>query len=436
MGPPLALLTGMNTTLFIDLQVVIVITMALLGLGCGQKNNNEGATGPSVASKVSFSHFQYSNLQSSAITAQSVVQAQAVNSDLSNFPHYGWAHMDGLKLWLTDVSLQGDNGYSQIFTHAGYGIELKGETTRLALPSTQKINAGRYTQFSFGVQNHYELKAWALVKNQTCYTTRPQIVCVAGQVDPSQFINYDYYAYNYLYVTTSKSADDGISHSGFSGEIPGGVQINEGQTADIQIVIDTYRIATFWDGQEGRPNVSPFTWSNNYGRSTDEFFPAGVPNFGVTYIPFFMAINDAGIPKGEVYALSNVQDSIQNFDPNTYDLQGIQYLTMLYDSSGKYLESRVINFGQPLNQFIGDFTKKEDGSYEFSNGEHKRDGGNFKDRRVKNFNRTEVGVIQTATLFNGPECGLYILDTEHPEWGNRVRECLNADANIFVKRAR
>ena len=63
-------------------------------------------------------------------------------------------------------------------------------------------------------------------------------------------------------------------------------------------------------------------------------------------------------------------------------------------------------------------------------------GGNWRDRVVTGFNRTESGVAFGATLSNGPECGNGALDPFHPEWGPPTRDCMVSDQAIYFKRVR
>jgi hypothetical protein len=115
-------------------------------------------------------------------------------------------------------------------------------------------------------------------------------------------------------------------------------------------------------------------------------------------------------------------------------------LTLTFKSNGDYVGARVVNFNHDqdrLMQFISVYSVDSKGYSSFFNGEwYNLEQRYFRDRLVTQFRRTAIGQIIESSYFNGDDCGKYILDNQHPEWGNRVRPCLLEKIPMYFKRVR
>lgn len=375
----------------------------------------------------------------------------AVEDEAELQAHGGWAHVDGMKIKILKVNIHGGGGGVIVADYSSIGgkeLEIGAEATSVPIETDVELPIGVYLGTAIDVKSEYDLKAYGYTSTETCYTTKQQVNCIPGKIAPGNLPGYDYFHYEFLYLTTSESPTSITDRTGTNVEFARPLEVISRTRSDadhdpgssnvlrIQLRIDNYRLTTFWDGQGPRPRMSPFHWGNNYDYPGSAFLPDGVPNFGITYIPMYLSVNDPGETIGEVYVVSNDRDPVQSFDPESHNLSEIQYLTVLFKSSGELATSRIVNFDNgALLQFNTGSEQSADSTFRFYNGECCRsDGSTIRDRLVSGFYRTALEELQIGTLSNGPDCGSVILHPVHP--GNRARECLESDIPLYFKRVR
>ncbi len=376
--------------------------------------------------------------------------------------HSTWANVDGIKIKLISISLDGDSSHDTVVDFSsepdGYKILKIGNGYSGTLNADTTIEPGTYDDASFDYYNEVDIKAYAYASGKTYYTTANGVLSADGELTSSQIASlndYDYYHYDFLYTTTAEGPTDttDTSHSS-AGSFPEVVISANDSSVSLQFLIDTYRLVSFWDGEGDRNStLSPFPWSNNNGYQSTDFFSENTPNFGLSYIPMFVSLNDSGTTIGHIYIVSDVASDVDNY---TDGASAISYIVMAFQSDDTYIGSRVIGFdGSDLNPFVSDFTEEGDGSnsFWFYNGEHCssdyifESGGGYTDlcskdfiidRKITGFTpQTEVDGQSTAVFTNGPACGATIYDPNHVEdWGNRARECLSNDVSYYFKRVR
>ena len=362
-----------------------------------------------------------------------------------------WAHVDGMKIKLLKVHLtKQDNGREKIYSNStGELVTLTPDGGNIGLDVSVPI--GIYTGAHMELDASYDLKAWACLGNGSgsydiYYTTTVGITHKATQsscVTPTES-DYGYYHYDFLYLSTAQSPNDSSDTSQESGVSEFDVEVTSDGDLAVQIVMDIYRLVTFWDGT-GERTLSPFNWSNNNGNDNTDFFPDNKVNFGVSYIPIFLSLNDEGSTLGRIYVFSDDQTKVNNFSELNPD-STLSYFVLATTSAGEYLGSRVVGF---------DYTELDQSNSEFSlvgnlasfyNGERCSDETLdacdntkrfLKNIRITNFDMS-VAINGTfeMTATDTEYCDETITEPDHPEWGNRMH-CLHTNPTTFyVKRIR
>lgn len=360
------------------------------------------------------------------------------NSTTTTANNYAWGTVDGLKITMLRITL----GDSSIADWGGEGKVLeisKGYNQGIEL--TSGIAPGSYDKYNMELKSEFDVKAYTYTDTKTVYTTAAGVVTVDGKVDPADFQNYDYYHYDFLYVTNADSPTSTTDSDSEGWNLEQSLEITEdSEGLTIQLLIDTYNLVAGWDGTGSRPETAPFSWTNNHGYSSSDFYPDSTANFGISYIPMYLSINDPGTTIGEVYIVSTDESKVAVFDDNTTDFTGLQHIVMVFSSQGEYTGSRVVGFDAgKLSQYQSGVTVDANGTYTFYNGEY-HETGFIQDRKVVGFKRTALGSAHYSVVFsNGPDAydgTNEIIDTHHPEWGTRNRELLTEDIILYVKRVK
>lgn len=261
--------------------------------------------------------------------------------------NYAWSTVDGFKITLLKIYVMDSNGdYAVVADFGSEGEVLEiGNDYSGSITVDGTIPEGEYVSYGMELKGEYDIKAYAYTATKTVYTTASGVVAVDGQVDPSSFTNYDYYHYDFLYVTTAEGPTD-TDDTGYEGwylETPVTIDSSTSEV-NFQLLIDTYNLVTAWDGTGFRPGISPFSWTNNNGYNVSDFFPDATPNIGISYIPMYLSINDPGTSIGEVYIISKTEADVSDFDPATDDMTGLQYIVFVFNSLDQYVGSRVVGF--------------------------------------------------------------------------------------------
>lgn len=359
-----------------------------------------------------------------------------------------WAHVDGLKVKLISVNLTKDGGgEEEIYSNTtGSLVTLTPDGGNVELSAS--ISEGTYTGAQMKLDASYDLKAWACLGDgngtyDVYYTTTSGIVHKAVQtvcVAPTES-SYGYYNYKFLYLSTADSPTSTSDTAQESGVAEFNATVSSGDSPTVQVVMDIYRLVTFWDGTGSR--ISPFSWSNNNGYNNTDFFPDGTPNFGVSYIPMFLSLNDSGNTLGRIYVFSDDQTKVNNFSETNPD-STLSYFVLATTSDGSYLGSRIVGFDDTnFDQFNSEFNTSGNLA-SFYNGEHCSDSslsacdstGRFlKNIRITNFDMGKsAGESFQMTVVNTEYCDDTVTDPDHPEWGNRMH-CLSVSpATYYVKR--
>lgn len=365
--------------------------------------------------------------------------------------HFTWAHVDGMKVKLLRVALDSDSNNEEEIWSGSNTITLTPDGGNVELSAS--IPEGTYVGAKIELDGSYELKAWACLGNginnyDIYYTTSSTIAKKANQSSctaPTES-SYGYYKYNFLYVSTAASPTDTSDTVQESGVAEFNSTISSDNTPNIQIIMDIYRLVTFWDGTPTSENdkVSPFNWTNNNGNTNSGFFPDNHYNFGVSYIPIFMSLDDTGNTLGRIYVFSNDQSKVNNFDENNPD-STISYFVMATKSNGDYLGSRIVGFDDTVfDQFNSEYNKSGDIA-SFYNGEHCPENHpsacDSTNRFLRNLRITGFDMSKTAgqtfniTVTDTEYCHDTITEPDHPDWGNRMH-CLSGGSpqTFYVKR--
>ncbi len=418
----------------------------LTSIGCGKKSSTGDGTN-SYASSIRMGALL--SATSSSLNADSNRDSISSNLNINQatLDHTTWAHVLGVKLKVVSIDIDGDNSHSSIVDYTndgGKSIEITKDSYSDSLHDAGFISEGTYKHIKVRFKNQFDVKAYGYTLSGTCYTTSTHVECNPNYLTEEEITalpDFGYKHYTFMYVTTSHSPNDQNNDVTEVTEFLNPITIDAmNPNPSFQIRIDMYRLFTLWDGVGNSGTLSPFTWGNNHGHDTSEFFPPNQAHFGLSYIPTYVSINDNGNAIGEVYLVSPNAGDLLSYDDNAYDLNGIQYLTVTYKSSGEFVGARVVNFSQDSNrlmQFIHHYQQQGNGSFEFLNGEWYQDQQRYlQDRKVMNFERTNLNVIQNAILTDSTDCGTHLIDSRNPLWGERTRDCINGNLNLSFMRIR
>lgn len=328
----------------------------------------------------------------------------------------GEAVVDGLKIWLTKVSMENqvdsdarntNNRTVQIFDWSASPKELqiaKGYTGSFSETIKTYVKPGEYNRLAVSMLDKLSMKAYAYLDTDndgtidtTIFTTATEIKKVAEILDPLAMpATYDYYTYGYIGVLTADSLVASTKTAGTLTVFDKPVIIPEtdvdakaaaGETVaiadnappvslNLALVVDTTYLLKVWDGRFGdtatTPNVRgtshtpqpqfpfPMDADPTHGRRSDpgltqlDFYPEGKPAFGLgNYIPMF-AFANVGKASFQVYAFSLDQNYDSFWAPNDAgSYRKTLIVTVALDKDGVPLLSRTTSLAEGQELFIG-----------------------------------------------------------------------------------
>lgn len=395
-----------------DARVAICGLLATASLGCDLGSGEAG--GPAITALVS-------------VAGVSGDGSSSKGTSLQDYPgigqHAGAAVVDGLKIWITRVELMpvGEGELANVVDATDAPLELEVSTGYAGgLEEAAEVTPGTYGGVAASIQSRFAIRAWAFldrdgdaVADTTVWTTAAGVELVDERLtDSDELVGYDYLEYPFLYVTMAESATvttgevaevttfptplDLTLPTGADGGADG-----EGDTespqATIQVQLDTFQLPRVWDGDPDFRS-EPFSWGNHYGIPNTDFFPDGVPAFGLQYLPLFAFVNEPDAV-GETYAIS---------DAETFSNGATQNFTVIFGGDGAPLAGRVRDRGGiDLNQFLWGFDEVGSGVWDIGVGDAdlvSTQDPAHRQHVVVGFERLDLGSVLPLTIEDGPLC--------------------------------
>lgn len=395
------------------------------------------ACGGGVPAELTVAGLEDVSAQSQALRVADLADVERPRSQL---PGFGFAEVDGLRIEVLELGLQELSG-ARHSVSIGEEIDIQPGVQRIWFSQAVSLPPGDYRSAKLEFDAAYTIQAHCRTPDHLVYTTATDVRrldCAVEDCDGPLPADYDYYRYEFIYVTT----DDGPFATGdrdqeetlepFSVHVTGSPRL--------AILVDTSYLASCYDGSVGvgqGQGLAPFSYHPSDAEDSSAFFPVGVPAFGIGYVPLFISVSDdpqGPLPVGETYAAAPERGMLEG----AVDPGAVLVTTFAFEPDGSILAARARNFDRAnvdLNQYFSGFSRDDEGRFRFYNGEfywtEEQPGRYLQDREVVGFERLELDSAPLEShIGDGPECGTQRI-TEH---GNQARECLFAPSSVWWKR--
>lgn len=425
------------------LGLAIAVT-GLAIIGCNKSKDRSSGSGTPVTLKVGQVTSSSATLMAKSRGVTNVgTLAYAASDVVPSTGSYSFAHVDGLKISVREVMLKSGNNYVQAASWPSGTKSLEigaGVTGAIQFSETISLEPGNYTGAVLRYDNAYSVKAYCATSTKFVYTSAAGIQTL-GSVPTSLPSDYDYYDYQFAEVSTAESPTSTTDTSQADTDSPFTVTSAGGQVA---VLVDPSFLVACYDGVSSSLGMlSPFTWTNNNGHATTEFFPTSAANFGMGYIPMFVWISGdttATPPTADTYFIGTSSGAV-TASPVDYSQVGIATVAFNSDNSLYAMRGRITSSSVGLYQMFNGFNLETDNTYTIYNGEWQCDAGyvnchQIQDRKLTGFSATsDYTTVRTVTLDNGPDCGKTGYFPGHEsDWGNRYRACLGSPTSIYFKK--
>jgi hypothetical protein len=356
---------------------------------------------------------------------------------------FSFAHVDGVRLRLLGVELQGgETNEAADWSGAPRTLDIGASRSAVSITDTVSLVPGSYAGASIRYDNAYEVKAYCVTAGRFVYTTLAGPKALAGGVPDPFPADYDYASYAFAEVSTAEgpasTTDTAMAATNATFSVPD----SGGQIA---ILIDPSFTVSCYDGtlpsltDQGTGALSPFTWSNNHGHAIADFFAADAPAFGMGYLPMFVWVDGdttRPLPTTETYLVGRAGADV-TADTLDFGKLGVVTTVFLEDGTLYAMRARVGGIGE-LYQYFS-VAGHDGAAYTFYNGEFMCGGQEgcryLHDRQLVGFSPTsDLATVRAVTLQDGPDCGKTCIDGSHPEWGNRCRPCLGQPETLYWKK--
>ncbi len=236
--------------------------------------------------------------------------------------------------------------------------------------------------------------------NVHIYTSASGIKSLSGATwsEPS---DYGYLSISYLYYP----GDDGEQSettflqemTTFTGETP----------LDISLLVDTFQVAYYWDGQDSTRNGFVDSWH----QENSSYFPAGTPVIGISYLPLYLAVNQD--LTSETYIVAEDVSYLTAESADFYNEKNTMTMTLVFDDGGSFFIGRTANWDGlytsfKLPQFVTG-AAVSGSSYRLDLQNYEDGSGWIEDSTISGFSRLDVDAIGTFTFIDstGTDYSLY-----------------------------
>ncbi len=321
---------------------------------------------------------------------------------------YMYLDVDGIQVHFTEIRFfdqYGGRGDALAYVALNQTVNLTGELGDVFSGSVQLNVQDGLSSLDFSIIN-IEISGGVSIKGHAydsdsglhVYTTTSgiQSIDLGSETWSAQdATGYDYLSNAYVY----SPADGGeVQETTF---MPATVSYPVDGSFDISLMVETYKCAYYWDGDDSTRH--DFVWSWHEQNST--YFPTGTPAVGITYLPLYVSVN--GSLSAETYVMALSQPELSGLPDSPNETRTASF-TLVFDQGDQFFIGRSIH-AEPrggndvyqlwVPQFISNGTESA-GLYSFDFKDYSDNGGWSLGARMTGFSRLSVGEQSSATLEN------------------------------------
>ena len=280
----------------------------------------------------------------------------------SLFGIYKMLEVDGIKVNIQGI--QFSQGYDNPTRIARFDLN---QTVDLTGDLSDVVSADVTIQFEEGVEtlefntmtiemiNGVDIKAHGYDSDsgEHIYTSSTGIQTInLGTSTWTEQSDYDYLHLDYFYYPESDSEEGRASETTFLNEMR---TIADSETLEVSLLVDTYQVAYYWDGT----HADRHNFVETVPLSSPSTFPTGTPVLSITYLPFYVVVNQDVV--SETYTVSDNASKLPDANGD-FDVKEVMYVTLTFDNtSGDFYIGRTANWDGlsisfSLNQFVNSAT--------------------------------------------------------------------------------
>ena len=317
-----------------------------------------------------------------------------VTSVLSQDPGYQLLDVDGIRIQIEEIRFDRDyaNSTTSGSIEVGQEVELTGDLNDV-------FSGGVSLRLEFGEANlsYDHIKIWITsevdIKGHTylpvagthIYTTASGISSYTGGAWAAP-ADYDYLPKDYLYYEGEEASENETT---FLSEV---VAYDPTAGLDISLLVDTYQVAYYWDGEESSRHGFVKSWNQENGT----YFPTGTPVIGISYLPLYVSVNQS--LTAETYIVA--QDAAELSPSTFFDQKNSMTMTLVFDAGtddffiGRTANWDYLDMSLRLPQFVTGATGTS--TYDLTLQSYQ--DGWTNDSTITGFTRLSVGATGSATF--------------------------------------
>jgi len=315
------------------------------------------------------------------------------------FAVYQTLEVDGLRVTIEGIRF--DQGYADSTTIARINLNKQVDLTDnpndvLSEAVDLQLEFGEsaltFDTISITMIDGVDIKGHTYVagNNQHIYTSSTGIKNYSS-TNPvfSQPTDYGYFHVSYFYDPDGQDAADGRTmETTFLTEM---TTVTEAPT--ISLLVDTFRVAYYWDGTDESRHGFVSTMSSA--------FPTGTPVISLTYVPFYVAVNEN--VTSETYVVGTTLGDVTEANDN-FNMKRVMFMTVTFAENGSFYIGRTANWdglevSLHMPQFVLDGSQEVGDTYAFDlNSYDNNSGGWTNDSTITGFSRVDVGSTGSASL--------------------------------------
>jgi hypothetical protein len=310
---------------------------------------------------------------------------------------YQLLDVDGIEVTIDEIRFS--RGYEDSDTVASISV---GQTVNLTGQLSDVFSAAAAIKLEFGEDSlsfdtiSIQLVDGVGIKGHTyidgsdthVYTSAAGIKKLVGQgaawLTPA---DYDYSRNQHIYY----EGDEGETiETTFLGSV---VTFTSSDTIDIELLVDTFQVAYYWDGQENTRHGFVRSWN----QENTAYFPTGTEVIGISYLPLYLSVNKQ--LTAETYVVAESTADLTPASGGYYNQKRTMTATLVFDQSGAFFIGRTANWdgldvSWRLPQFVTDATAA---GTDYDLILESYENGWLSTSEITGFTRLTVGASDTAT---------------------------------------
>ncbi|MBI9109419.1 MAG: hypothetical protein JEZ04_21925 [Spirochaetales bacterium] len=111
-----------------------------------------------------------------------------------------------------------------------------------------------------------------------------------------------------------------------------------GTPLDMSLLVDTYQVAYYWDGQDSSRHGFVDSWN----QENPSYFPTGTEVIGISYLPLYMSVNQD--LQSETYVVAVSSSDLTPVVGDFYNEKRTMNMTLVFNDSGTFFIGRTANW--------------------------------------------------------------------------------------------